>query len=151
MQAFLKVAIGPEGYQVPKMALKALSDVTTRVEQLERQSHPQSQPASVPSLPGDIQREAGSAPSNDLEIILTPSMTDAESAKRCVLANDLQDADMLPFDRGIADKTALQTSFDGLHGMDYEAAFVSEFELMTMPDAAIDPNWFLSDMTGDFA
>lgn len=150
IQAFLKVAIGPEGYQVPKMASNALSDVTNHLEQLERSSHPQSQQASVGTLPGDILRAAGSAPSNDLEVILLPGTTNADSAERCVLTNELQNADMLPSDRGIADNAAFQTSFDGLDGMDDEAPFVSEFDLMTIPDAAIDPNWLFSDMTGDY-
>ena len=151
LKDFFEIATGPEGYQVPKMALNALSGITNRLLQLEEMSNREPQQASIPSLYVNIVNEAGNTPKNDLEVILTTSMTESKSSNRRSLPIGVQDSGLPISDRATANLTPFQASLAsdyGLNNMSNEAPFVSDFDLMTMPDAVMDLSWAFSDLAG---
>ncbi len=151
---FLEVATGPEGYQVPKMALTALSKITNHVLPPERINHRQTQQISAPQLSCDVMKDADSASNNDLEVILMTGMTDSEPAKRRSSLIEVQNAASSISDRAPTNVTPFQTSLashDGLHDRSNEALILSDFELMAMPGTAIDQSWLFFDQDSDLA
>jgi hypothetical protein len=149
---FFEVTTGPEGYQIPKMALNALSNITKYVLLPERINRRQAQQVSVPQLSRCIIKETDSAPDNDLEVILMTGMTDSEPAKRPLSPIEVQDAELSISDRATKNVTPFRTSLTshyGLNDTNNEAPIASEFELMAMPDTAIDPSWLFSDQDCD--
>ena len=149
---FFEVGTGPEGYQIPKMALNALSNITNQVLLPERINHRQTRQVSAPQLSCGVIKEAGSVPNNDLEVILMTAMTDSEPAKRRLSPIEVQDAELSISDRATTNMPPFRTSLAshyGLNDTSNEAPIVSELELMAMPDIAIDPSWLFSDQDCD--
>lgn len=150
---FFAAMSGPEGYQIPNMALNVLSNITNHVLLPERTDQRQTQQVPVPQLSCGIVKEASGAPNNDLEVILMTGMTDSEPSERSLAPVEVQNADSTTSDRATRNVTPSGTSLaihNGSNDTNNEASILSEFDLMVMPDAAIDPSWLFSSEDYDF-
>lgn len=148
IKEFFERAKGVEGFQVPRMALSALSRVMNHVLVPSAEGHNAQQPQAVPAVhPCESAKDTASTPANDLESILTVDVPQSETSAQLSSAA-AQDPGPLCSNHQTTNHVASQSSFIqnySLAGESGDTMGLSEFEMMVMPEAGVDPSWLSAE------
>lgn len=145
---FFERAVGADNFQVPRMALASLAKVTNYMllspsEETQQQDTP---PAHIPDLHSG---QSSDTPPNDMDAILR---TEIKSSDRRTQPSTIEGGtDLVGFNHQASLDAPFQPpSMDGctlgvIGGASDPAQIWSEFEIMALPNLAMDPSWLFPE------
>lgn len=146
---FFERAVGAENFQVPRMALASLAKVTNYMllSPSEKTHQQDTSPAHVPDLPSG---QSCDTPPNDMDAILITEIKSSD--RRTQQPSTIEEgSDLVGFNQEAAIDASFQPpSMDGctlgaVSGASDPAQIWSEFEIMALPNLAIDPSWLFPE------